>query len=109
MSDYIREANAHELPFVIVVWNDAWKSATNDVTLLDVHERHSPAVMQTIGWLLLSDEEGVRLANERALDETDGAYRGETFIPKGMVKEVIPVKFSKPRKKKQLQKEGSEA
>ena len=38
--------------------------------------------MITVGWLLLYDDTGISLANER--DES-GGWRGHTFVPTGMI------------------------
>lgn len=82
-----------EFPLVIVTWNDAWGNAHEDVNPQDVAEGHKPTVMQTVGWLLREDDLGVSLFVERAVE---GSYRGRTFIPKAMIKEIKPV--IKPRK-----------
>lgn len=87
---------------MVVVWNDAWASAAVDVTLKDVGETHQPAVMETRGWLLRDDEVGISLANERCLDQGDDAYRGHSFIPRGMVVEVheVPSAPKRTRRRK---------
>jgi hypothetical protein len=87
-----------KLPLVVVVWDDAWKSATTDVTVKDVTDHHKAAVMQTLGWLLKEDATGVSVANERCMDDGDEAYRGVTFIPRGMVRSITPFNLSRPRK-----------
>lgn len=89
-----------DLSYVSVIWLDAWKSATDDVTLKTVEETHKPASMETRGWLLKQDEAGVSIANERCLDEDDNAYRGRSFIPAGMIKSVTILNFAKPRQKR---------
>lgn len=94
------KADAHP-PYVIIVWDDAWGDATAVVTLKDVEAKHRPTVMQTIGWLLKEDEKGISLANERCLDLGDEGYRGQTFIPRSLVRSVTPFKVSIPRKKKE--------
>ena len=76
------------LRFVAVVWLDAWKSSTDDVTLKTIDETHKPARMETRGWLLKQDDSGVQIANERCLDEEDQSYRGRTYIPAGMLVSV---------------------
>lgn len=83
--------------FVIVTWLDAWVDGTGAVTLKDVKETHKPELIQTAGWLLLNDEEGISIANELC---SDGSYRGRTFILKGMIKSVTPFNLVKIRKQK---------
>lgn len=84
---------------VVVEWNDAWTDATEPVTLADARVEHEPKVIVTIGWLLYRNDAGVKLANEHYRDED--VYRGQTFIPAGMLKSVTPVVLSKPRKKRE--------
>jgi hypothetical protein len=71
---------------VAVTWNDAHGADG----VFDPKD-HAPVTTLTIGWLLCRDANGVSIANER---HEDGNYRGQTFIPAGMVKRVktIPVK-----------------
>jgi hypothetical protein len=71
---------------VAVTWKDA--HASDGVFQ---SKDHAPVTMLTVGWLLCRDANGVSLANER---HEDGSYRGQSFIPAGMVKRVktIPVK-----------------
>lgn len=67
---------------VIVTWHDAYGSASRDFS-------HAPLVMTTVGWLLCKDSKGVAIANER---QEDGAYRGQTFIPAGMVQRIKTIR-----------------
>ncbi len=70
---------------VIVTWNDACGSTT----LVYNEERdHKPTVMQTVGWLLKADKEGVSIACESYVEEGVAQWRGHTFIPLGMLVEV---------------------
>jgi hypothetical protein len=91
-------ATVAKLPIVVVVWLDAWKSATTDISVRNVDEHHKAAVMQTMGWLLKEDATGVTIANERCNDEGEDEYRGVTFIPGGMIKSVNRFNLSTPRK-----------
>lgn len=87
---------------VKVRWNDAWVSGTEPINLEEVHLKHRAMQMTTLGWLLFEDEDGVSVANENYIDD-DGldTYRGRTFIPRGMILEVVPLeKQRKPRKSK---------
>lgn len=81
---------------VVVEWLDAW-TKDEGAALDDAKGSHAPTVVHTIGWVLYEDEVGISLANEYY----DDYWRGRTFIPRGMIKEVIPFKLSKPRKKKE--------
>lgn len=85
--------------FISCLWFDAWGDTAGDCTPENVHEKHKPAVMQTVGWLLLENDIGVSVCCER--DTVDGSYRGRTFIPRGMIKSItdFPPK-RKPRAKR---------
>lgn len=85
-----------KLPLVEVVWKDAWVRAEESITLADVKASHKPAIVHTLGWLLLDDEEGVSLANEYFED----AYRGRTFIYRPMIISVTPFSLTKVRTKR---------
>lgn len=88
---------------VSVVWDDAHASAGEQFTVKSLDDVHKPTKMETTGWLLRDDEVGVTVANERCLDEGDDTYRGRTFVPRALVKEVKPVlKQRKPRKPKEV-------
>ena len=88
-----------ELPFVSCLWEDAWASATDDVTLENVEETHKPVLMETRGWLLKQNEVGVSIACERCLDAGTTAYRGRSFILAGMVKSITILSCTKSRKR----------
>ena len=85
-------------PLVICHWLDAWGDTTNSATAENVHEQHCPATMQTIGWVLKDDADGVSIFNEHDTDED--SYRSRTFIPRGMIVSVIPYQLTKVRTKK---------
>jgi hypothetical protein len=82
----------------VVVWDDAWSGGNDLITLKEVEEKHRPSVMQTLGWVLRNNDEGIFIANERCLDLGAECYRGSTFIPRLMIKSVTPFKLSTPRK-----------
>lgn len=78
-------------PFVSVTWLDAHTNATSE---LEEHELpRKPAQYMLHGLLVFENEDGILIASEETPAKT---YRGWTFVPRGMVKEV---KFlQKPRK-----------
>lgn len=88
-----------EAPFVLVEWDDAWKSSTDDTTFEDAGDSHKPIRCSTVGWLLRDNEVGVQIANECS---PNGTYRGRTFILRSMVVNVIPIKLPKVRQKKPI-------
>lgn len=88
------------LPLVVVEWNDAWVDGTDPVSPADVAATHKPKVVITMGWVLKDDEQGISLANEHYAGED--TYRGRTFIPRVMVKNVTPFKLAKIREKKEV-------
>mgnify|MGYP001573477374 CR=1 FL=1 len=85
-------------PFVLVVWDDAWQDQENFVTQHGIIQTHHPITVQTLGWLLVDDETGVSVANERSSESGQDTYRGRTFVPRAMVRSVAPFTISKPRK-----------
>ena len=56
--------------------------------------------METYGWLLYEDNEGVSIAAERCLDQGEEYYRGRSFIPKALINSISPVSLHNQRKKK---------
>jgi len=82
---------------VSVVWRDAWVDGNEPILLKEAHLKHKPLIVTTLGWLLIDDQDGVSLANEK-YEEDSGldTYRGRTYIPREMVLKVTP--FKKPRK-----------
>lgn len=86
-------------PLVVVIWNDAW-TKEDGTTLEDAkfHSVHSPTLVHTIGWVLHEDEGGIQIANEY-YDET---WRGRTYVPRAMIKEIKHYKLTTPRAKKPL-------
>ena len=83
---------------VIAVWDDAWADSSDFCTPKDVHMKHKATVMETIGWLLGDDKEGVSIFNERCLDDGQEQYRGRTFIPRPLIRSVTPFKLASIRK-----------
>ena len=80
------------LELVILTWLDA-HTDTSEFSLTELDEKHKAWQIETVGWLLRDNQEGVSLANEKTSPET---YRGFTFVPKGMVLSVKP--YKSPRK-----------
>jgi len=86
----------HNLPLVLVTWNDANVGGDDVVTLDNVNDYHKPTVVTTLGWLLKADDAGITLVNEYYED----AFRGRTFIYRPMIVSISPYNLSKPRTKK---------
>ena len=79
---------------VCVTWTDAHGNA---FAIYEAHELpHAPAIVRTYGVLLREDDAGVSIANEVF---EGGNFRGVTFIPKGMIRELTDIGH-KPRKRK---------
>jgi len=86
--------------FVSVVWDDAWADTHESVSQEDAHMKHKATLMETRGWLLVDNDVGVSVFNERCLDEGDGSFRGRTFVPRAMIRTVTIISSPrKPRKK----------
>ena len=82
---------------VCVTWTDAHGNA---FAIYEAHELpHAPAIVKTYGVLLREDDAGVSLASEVF---EGGNYRGVTFIPKGMIRELLDV-GRKPRQRKKAE------
>jgi hypothetical protein len=80
---------------VCVTWTDAHGNA---FSVYESHEiPHCAAAVRTYGVLLREDDTGVSIANE--VFEA-GSFRGVTFIPRGMIKEVADVHATRKRKVK---------
>ena len=95
-------------PIVIVRWNDAQSSATNVYTENNP-SYHAPIVMETLGWLLKDDEQGVSVMTEVFVEEGIHQYRGHTFVPRAMVIEVTPISIQPTRSRKRAKPRSSQA
>lgn len=80
---------------ITVRWNDAHGSTALSYSLDELS--HRPMVMDTVGWLLREDQEGISMANEYCPE--DKTWRGVNFIPRGMIVEVKPVLRKRARAK----------
>jgi hypothetical protein len=81
-------------PLVAVLWDDAFMSM-DEYTQEEAEQLHRPEQVWSYGLLVREDERGVMLAMDAGV--TDGKFRKITFIPKGMVVEVV--ELSKARKR----------
>ena len=72
----------------VVIWNDA-HATLDELTEPDIAGAHRPTRIQTVGYIVRSDEIGVSIAAEwiPAADGSDERYRGITFVPRAMVLE----------------------
>lgn len=70
---------------VEVEWLDAHKnSALEDLSYSEDYS-HAPMQMRTVGWLIRYDEVGVTVCAEKVTHEETPTYRGQTFVPAGMI------------------------
>lgn len=88
--------------FVTCIWKDAWVEAEAGVSLKDAVDKHRPTIMETRGWLLYEDVEGISIAAERCLDANEDYYRGRSYIPKVLIQDLYPLKIIKPRGQKHV-------
>lgn len=95
-------------PIVVVRWNDAQSSATKVYTENETGY-HAPIVMETLGWLLKDDDAGVSIVTEVFSEEGLNNYRGHTFVPRGMVIDVIHLPIKPVRSRKRAQPRSSQA
>jgi hypothetical protein len=88
-----------ELVLVRVTWNDAWQDQENFTTQHGVAQTHHPLPVETIGWLLVDDEVGISVANEKSTDSGQTTFRGRTFIPRAMVASVEPFRPARAKRR----------
>lgn len=86
------------LELVLVRWLDAWQDTDNFSTAHGIQQTHAPLVVETLGWIIQDDEQGISIVNEKSKQDGSDTYRGRTFIPRAMVQNVTPYKLVKPRK-----------
>jgi hypothetical protein len=81
-----RRAPLSTFPLAAVRWLDAHGNALGDYNLGEIRrDFHKPEEYWSFGLLVQDDEVGVTLASEQSGD----TVRGISFIPRGMVGEVI--------------------
>lgn len=80
-------------PLIAVIWEDARSSSTD--TYSDKDLPHEPILICTIGWEARSDERGISVVNEYC---GNADYRGHTFVPRALVKDVKVLKKIKKAK-----------
>ena len=89
-----------KIPFVQVVWEDAWGTPVEDLSIKEVPDKHVACVKTTRGWLLLENEKGLSLSSERYCEEGEDRYVGRSFIPTKMIVSITPLRVSEQKKKK---------
>jgi hypothetical protein len=81
-----------------ILWEDAHGKATGDFSEEQIaQEFHNAACYTSYGLLILDNEKGITIAMEEA---DDGTFRGLTFIPRGMIKEVVNLGVPKRKMKR---------
>ena len=89
---------ATKYPFVHVTWNDANSpGATQAYEPDDIP--HAPVVVETWGFALRQDADGITVANEVY---NDGRYRGLTFIPGSMLVRITPLNLTPKKARKKV-------
>lgn len=89
------------LDLVLVIWDDAWQDSDNFATQHGMAQTHHAMPVQTLGWLIADDEQGLSIVNERSSEAGQDVYRGRTFIPRAMVRSVSKFTLTKSRIKKE--------
>lgn len=69
---------------VVVAWGDAWSRGS-----WGPDEGHGPVKVNSCGWVIKHDKEGIFLSGMKA---DDGAQGRHAFIPAGMIKKIKVVK-----------------
>lgn len=73
-------------PLVAVIWDDAHGSHLGDYSESEIErDFHKPVRYTSFGLLVTESAAGYTLAG----DTSEGQYRGITFVPKGMVVEIV--------------------
>ena len=80
-----------------VRWADARGESTKVLDEGSLTSFHNPVHITTYGLLLVDDDIGITVATE---DCEDGDWRGPTFIPRSLVKEVWVVSKNPQRRRK---------
>ena len=80
----------------VVAWLDA-HATLDEMSEQDIIGAHRPAHIETVGYIVRSDETGVSIAGEwlPAANGGDETYRSVTFVPRGMVIEERPARRRK--------------
>lgn len=89
---------------VCVVWDDAHGGDFAEYTADEiVRQRHRAARIQTFGLLIQDDEHGITVAQEMTAEPAGdfSHFRGVNFIPRGMVRDVIPL--GRPKRGRKVQ------
>ena len=81
---------------VAVVWDDAHVAQVDSFTREEIKER-APVRYTTFGVLVRQDATLVAIAAEVC---ADGSYRGVTYVPTQMVREIVPVSCWPKRQRK---------
>lgn len=92
---------------VLVEWDDAWQDQDNFATAHGMAQTHHPITPETLGWVIVDDDEGISLVNERCLQQDPPTYRGRTFIPRAMVKKVTEVRLAAPKKERKRERHSA--
>jgi hypothetical protein len=82
---------------VLVTWKDAWQDQENFNTAHGIAVTHAPMRVETLGWIIQDDDEGVSVVNERSTQDGSDVFRGRTFVPRGMIQSVVPYTLTRPR------------
>lgn len=82
-------------PLVCIIWEDAHGSSLGDYAESEVEHFHQPATYTSFGLLLKRDDKGVSIASEW----TGHEYRGLSFIPSQMIRDVIDLGLPKRPKR----------
>lgn len=91
-----------EKALVIVTWHDAWADHDNFTSAHGLAQTHEPMVVESLGWVIQDDANGISIVNEKSIEDGSAIYRGRTFIPRAMIQKVVPYKLSKPRHKAEV-------
>lgn len=88
----------HQL--ALVIWDDAWADQDNFATAHGISVTHAPLRVKTLGWIILDDEVGISIANEHGSTDGQDVFRGRTFIPRAMIRDIILYNLIKTRRPK---------
>jgi hypothetical protein len=70
---------------VKVLWGDAWGSS-GWASQSAIVKEHAPLPVESYGMVVKHDKVGISIASGK---DANGAFLGNGFVPKGMIKEVI--------------------
>lgn len=88
---------------VVVTWDDAWQDQENFASVHGIRATHAPMKVETLGYLIQDDDVGISVANEHSVQDGSDVFRGRTFVPRAMVRKMVPYGLTRTRTKRRVE------